>query len=33
MGRREQREHIFKLLFMAQFNPQEENASADFSLF
>ena len=24
MGRREQREHIFKLLFMAQFNPQEE---------
>ncbi len=24
MGRREQREHIFKLLFMSQFNPQEE---------
>lgn len=24
MGRREQREHIFKLLFMAQFNSTEE---------
>lgn len=24
MGRREQREHIFKLLFMAQFNSAEE---------
>lgn len=24
MGRREQREHIFKLLFMAQFNSEEE---------
>ena len=24
MGRREQREHIFKLLFMAQFNSSEE---------
>ena len=24
MGRREQREHIFKLLFMTQFNSKEE---------
>ena len=33
MGRREMREHIFKLLFVSEFNEVEENASADAALF
>ncbi len=33
MRRREQREHIFKLLFMTEFNSEEEEMSEQLSLY
>ena len=33
MRRREQREHVFKLMFMTEFNSEEENDRTALSLF